>query len=198
MDDLTRKRIVESILKYVAISTDELDAMLKHAEFREYQKNDFLTREGTTENYVYFIIEGIVRNYYLHKGDDLSLDFFFPGSFTNALMSFLQREPTTVNVQVLTDAKVLRFHYDFVQHLYQTSMSFNRLGRVIIEGLYIKRTKRELAFISQSAQQRYDSLFADNPVLIHQIPLKYLATYLGVKAETLSRIRRKAGESAIS
>jgi CRP-like cAMP-binding protein len=132
-----------------------------------------------------------MRNYCLKDGSDVSLDFFFTGEFTNAYISFLTREKSILNVQAMIDTKVLRIHFNDVQLLYEDSLAFNKLGRMISEQLYIKRTLREVSFITMSASERYYDLMTRHPELIQQIPQKYLSTFLGISPETLSRLRSR-------
>jgi CRP-like cAMP-binding protein len=156
---------------------------------KEYGKDEHLTLQGETENYLYFILEGCIRNYAIHEGEDYSLDFYFAGSFTTSYMSFLMREPSSVNVQSLVPSRVIRIHYNHVQELYSRFRKIETLGRIITEALYVRRSKREFSFITQSAEQRYLSLLSNSNEIIQNIPQKYIASYLGIKAESLSRIR---------
>lgn len=185
--------LVDTIAKVVQLNEAELQSLISIAEHKEYSKGEFLTREGNVENYVFFILEGGVRIYCLENGEELSLDFFFEGSFTNSFMSFLLREKSVVNVQAFTDTRVIRIPHDQIQELYTDSLNFNKLGRMIAESLYVRRTKRQLSFITHSAKERYHALMADHPEFIQRIPLKYLASFLGINPETLSRIRKAPG-----
>jgi CRP/FNR family transcriptional regulator, anaerobic regulatory protein len=191
----TFETFIESINKFIPLSQAERNALLPVLTYREFAKDEHLTKQGETENYLYFILEGCIRNYTLHDGEEYSLDFFFTGNFTNSYMSFLLREPSTVNVQALIPSKVIRVGYNDVQQLYAKFKSFESLGRIITESLYVRRTKREFSFITQSAQQRYLSLLSSHKEIIQLIPQKYIASYLGIKAESLSRIRSALGRT---
>jgi CRP/FNR family transcriptional regulator, anaerobic regulatory protein len=180
---------IEAINKIVSLPETEIQRILPLLNYKEYKKEEHLTTQGETESYIYFILEGGVRNYYLFEGEEYSFDFHLAGSFANSYMSFLLQEPSTINVQALFATKTIRLHYTDVMRLYKESFTFNTLGRIITESLYIRRTKRELSFITQSAKERYETLLSRNPELVQQIPQKYIASYLGIKAESLSRIR---------
>jgi CRP/FNR family transcriptional regulator, anaerobic regulatory protein len=105
-------------------------------------------------------------------------------------MSFLTREKSIVSVQALTDVMTVRIHYDNIQILYASSLAFSTIGRMLTEGQYIKRTKRELAFITKTPRERYEDVSREHPEMIRHIPQKYLSTFLGISPETLSRLRR--------
>jgi CRP-like cAMP-binding protein len=184
------KAFIESLSQIVPLTKMELKILPSILKYKEYKKGHYLTKEGSIENYIYYILEGGVRNYCVHHDEEFSLDFFFGGSFTNSYMSFLLREKSWVSVQAMFDTKVIRIHYNDVMKLYQDSTNFNKLGRIVTETLYIKRTKRELSLITQTAKERYEALLSNNRDLVQRIPQKYLASFLGIKAPSLSRIRK--------
>jgi CRP/FNR family transcriptional regulator, anaerobic regulatory protein len=175
--------------KITKVSHSEISIVVPMLELKEFKKRAHLLEEGNVENYVYYVVEGIIRNYCSKDGDEISLDFFFAGNFTNSYMSFLTREKSIVSVQALTDVKIVRIHYDNLQILYASSLAFSAIGRILTEGQYIKRTKRELSFITKTARERYEDVRRENPELIQNIPQKYLSTFLGISPETLSRLR---------
>jgi CRP/FNR family transcriptional regulator, anaerobic regulatory protein len=181
---------IESVNRFVHLTEAEVSAILPLMKNCEYQKGQHLTQQGETENYLYFITEGCIRNYTIHNGEEYSLDFYFTGNFTTSYMSFLLREPSTVNVQTMVPSRVLRIHYDDVQFLYSKYKNIETLGRLITESSYVRRTKREFSFITQSAEERYLTLMASHSQIIQDIPQKHIASYLGIKAESLSRIKR--------
>ena len=189
--------MIRTISKLVSLNQTEIDTLSKVMKYKEYKKDSILTSAGETENYIYFILEGCLRNYCIHNGEEYSLDFYFKGSFTNSYMSFILREKSTVYVQVLFDTKVLKIHFDDITSLYKTSFNITTLARLITESLYVRRTRREFSFITQSAKERYLALLSQNKDLVQRIPQKYLASYLGIKAESLSRIRRGLKEGVI-
>jgi CRP-like cAMP-binding protein len=186
--------LLETISKLAFLDQTEIETLSRAFKYKEYKKDSIVTRAGETENYIYYILDGCLRNYCIHNGEEYSLDFYFTGSFTNSYMSFILREKSTVYVQALFDTKVLKIHFDEITQLYKSSLKINTLGRVITESLYVRRTKREFSFITQSAKERYLTLLSQNKDLVQLIPQKYLASYLGIKAESLSRIRRSLKE----
>jgi len=188
---------IESVNRFVRLTESEVSAMLPLLTNCEYQKGQHLTQQGEIENYLYFITEGCIRNYTIHDGEDYSLDFYFTGNFTTSYMSFLLREPSTVSVQAMVPSRVLRIHYNDVQVLYSKYKNVERLGRLLTESSYVRRTRREFSFIMQSAEERYLTLLASHSQIIQDIPQKHIASYLGIKAESLSRIRRALAKKKI-
>ena len=159
--------------------------------FKEIEKGSLLTRAGETENYMYFLVDGVIRIFQERNNIEYTLRFNFPISPFNSYASFISRSPSLINVEALTDIKVFRMSYDKMQILYENSRMAERIGRRMIEILYVQREFKELNMNSKTAEDYYFELLKTNKKLTEQIPQKYLASYLGIAPESLSRIRRK-------
>ena len=156
-----------------------------------YAKNDFLIRAGQVEKYVHYLVNGMVRLFLYHEGKDISLDFSFSHDFVSAYSSFLTEQPTDFTVQCLTDVQALRFNRANLSALYDHSHQAERMGRLIAEQAFLRKTTREVLFLTSTAKQRYVQLLEQNPVLVQTISVRHLASYLGIEPESLSRIRRE-------
>ncbi|MFC5411894.1 Crp/Fnr family transcriptional regulator [Larkinella bovis] len=162
-------------------------------EYVEYPKKSFLTPAGTPENYLYFLLEGATSSFFVNEGREKCLDLWFADHFVSSYISFLTRRPSEIFIQALFPTKALRVHYDVLQEFYRKDDESNRVGRLFAEGLYIARTQREIRFLSQTADERYRDLLQRQPELIQQLPVKIIASYLGIHPESLSRIRKQVG-----
>ena len=156
-----------------------------------FQKNDFLIQAGQVEQYIYYVVEGMVRLFLNDDGKDISLDFVFNNDFVSAYSSFLSGQPTAFTVQALTDVQALRFSRSNLLMLYEQSHKAERIGRLIAEQAFLRKTRREVQFLTSNAKQRYVQLLEQNPVLVQTISIRHLASYLGIEPESLSRIRRE-------
>lgn len=143
------------------------------------------------ENYLSFMETGIVRYYIPKDENDLTFTFAFAGSFISAYDSFLTRQPSHYELQALTDTILWRITYDDLQVIYRDTAVGQTIGRHASEAIFLTKSKRELSLLNDSAEQRYRNLFTEQPHLIRQIPLKYIASYIGVTPQGLSRIRRR-------
>jgi CRP-like cAMP-binding protein len=172
------------------LTDEDLTQVFEKATFKHFEKGERTISEGKVENYIYFVIEGMARNFF-HKNDkETSLDFFFAGSFFGSHESFLMREPSRLNIEALTPLTVMRMHYDDLQALYAMSPKLQQVGRVLTEELFRRLSERLQDLLSMSASERYHKLLAAQPQYVQHIPLKYLASYLNVTPESLSRIRK--------
>ncbi|WP_027420729.1 Crp/Fnr family transcriptional regulator [Crocinitomix catalasitica] len=154
-------------------------------------KNVTLLKKGKTENYLSFVSEGIVRFYIPGEENDLTFGFLFDNEFVTAYDSLLTQTPSTYEIETLTPTVLWRISNNDLQAVYENTSVGNIIGRKMAEKMFLVKSKRELSFLSKTAEERYLDLFGDRPKLIKQIPLKYIASYIGVTPQALSRIRRR-------
>ncbi len=161
------------------------------AEIKMIPKHTIITPYNKTEHYAYFLMNGIVKISMLREdGQERVLEFFFPGSFFSAYTSFLTQQPSNVEIEALTDCEAEVIKYKDMQDAYKTSLLANKLGRMVAEHYYIRKTNREKDFLTKSASERYKDLMDSRPELVQQIPVQLIAKYLGIEPESLSRIRK--------
>jgi CRP/FNR family transcriptional regulator, anaerobic regulatory protein len=171
--------------------------LISKATSKDYSKGDFILQTGQIENHVIFITNGIVRLAKYNKdGKDFSIDFGFSGSFITSLVSFLDRIPSDIAIEAITDVSVLRLKHDELFELFETSHGIDRLGRILTEEVFKKVSVRLEDLIVLTATERYHKLLASHPELIQEIPLKYIASYLNITPETLSRVRKKSARNS--
>jgi len=163
----------------------------KRLTYKEFEKNELLLRAGEVENFMYFLVDGVTRIFQLKNDAEYTLRFNFPITAFNSYASFITQTPSIINVEAITDVKVLRISYNDMQSLYNDSKMAERLGRRLIELLYVQREIKELQMHSKTAEDYYCELLEANDSLVQHIPQKYLASYLGITPESLSRIRKK-------
>ncbi|MBB6111523.1 cAMP-binding domain of CRP or a regulatory subunit of cAMP-dependent protein kinases [Mucilaginibacter lappiensis] len=158
---------------------------------RKVPKHTVLLKRGETENYMSFMETGIVR-YYIPKDDnDVTFSFSFGNHFTSGYDSFLTRGPSPYQIETLTDVTLWRLTYNDLQHIYADTEVGQTMARHACEAIFLLKSKRELSLLNDTAEQRYLNLFTEEPYLIKYIPLKYIASYIGVTPQGLSRIRRR-------
>lgn len=159
---------------------------------QEFPKKTLLLKSGETENYLSFIEKGIVR-LCTPAGleDDLTFGFAHEGNFVSAYDSFLTRMPSVYHLETLTATVLWRITHADLQVIYAETAIGNTIGRNAAEALFLEKSARELSLLNESAERRYLNLFAQQPHLFRQIPLKYIASYIGITPQALSRIRRR-------
>ncbi|WP_245701833.1 Crp/Fnr family transcriptional regulator [Roseivirga misakiensis] len=154
-------------------------------------KNANLTAVGSIENYLSFISEGIVRFYIPQEENDLTFGFLFENEFVTAYDSFITQAPSHYQIETLTETVLWRISYNDLQEVYDKTESGNFIGRIMAENMFLIKSKRELSLLKKTAEERYLDLFLERPRLLKQIPLRYIASYIGVTPQALSRIRKR-------
>ena len=160
-------------------------------EKKEFQKKSKILEIGETEKFLSFIDKGIIRFYIPKENDDLTFGFIFSDSFVCAYDSFLTQKPSEYCVETITATTLWRLSYEDLQIIYAKTEIGNLIGRKTSEYLFLKKAERELSFLTENAEERYLKLFETRPELIKKIPLKYIASYIGITPQALSRIRRR-------
>jgi len=186
------KQRIRSFINHIVPIT-ELDWILfdKRLSYKEYKKGTTISNTGEIENYMYFLVDGVTSIVHLKNGIEYILRFNFPISAFNSYSSFISRTPSLIAIETITDIKTFRMSYKDMQTLYDESPAAERVGRRLIELLYVQREMKELQMHSRTAEDYYCELLKTNKILIEKIPQKYLASYLGITPESLSRIKKK-------
>lgn len=158
----------------------------------EFPKKTSLLKMGEVENYISFIEKGVVR-FFLPKSVDKEITFAitFENELVCAYDSFLKQCPSEYFVETITPTTLIRFDRRLLQKMYVEIPLSNTIGRILSEEIFLIKAKRELLFLKYSPLQRYLNLFEEKPRLIKDIPLKYLASYIGITPQALSRIRKR-------
>ena len=160
---------------------------------REFPKKSIFLNKGQIENHISFIEKGKVR-LFIPKEDkekEITFGFSFQGELVSAYDSFLTRTPSLYELETLVDTTLWCISYDELQEVYKTTEIGNTIGRVISERLFLIKSKREQSLLNETSEERYLKLFKDRPNVIKEIPLKYIASYIGVTPQALSRIRKR-------
>lgn len=159
---------------------------------REFPKKAIVLKAGQKEIHLSFVEKGIIRFCTPTEFDDLTFSFAFAGNFVSAYDSFLTQNPSTYQVETITDTIILwSLSHQDLQDIYNKTEIGNKIGRLASEDLFLKKSKREMSLLIDTAEQRYLNLFKEQPHLLQLIPLKYIASYIGITPQALSRIRRR-------
>ncbi|MBO9728112.1 MAG: Crp/Fnr family transcriptional regulator [Chitinophaga sp.] len=182
----------ELLRKQVDISDEDWQLFSSRFEQKIYPPKTFYLKAGETENYLTFVDSGLLRFYVEDKeGNETTIGFSFEGWFMSIFSSFYTRKPSMCYGETLTETHTWRMHYDDLQEMYRRLSIVERIGRLATEQLLLLKSERELSFLLKSAEERYLDLFQKAPYLLQQVPLKYLASYIGVTPQALSRIRKR-------
>jgi CRP-like cAMP-binding protein len=169
---------------------EELDEVEHLYEIRTFEKNAYFSRAGLISDHIGFVSKGLLRAFYTIKDKETTSFFLTPGAVAAALLSFIKQQPAIENIQALETSEMLVISRKDLHKLYENNWKWQQVGRVLIENYYVNMEQRTITLQSQTAQERYAQFLKDYPEIIQKVPLHYIASYLGMSPETLSRVRK--------
>lgn len=175
----------------VGLKKESLTAILEKSKTKELKEDEFILKPQQTANYTYFVAEGLVRSYYLKNDEEITTKFLPQGSFITSIFSFYSRKPGNEFIKTITPVALVGLHYNDLQQLYHQYPEINFLGRVITERFLFSLEVEIYNLRKQNAEEKYRFFLKHYPHIIQICPLKYIASYLSISVETLSRIRSK-------
>lgn len=152
-------------------------------------KKAFLLKHGKICRNIYFIQKGLARCFYIKDDKEVSSWFMKEGDVIISVESFFKQQPSYESIQALEDCELLCLHYDKLQFIFHDFPEFNFVGRVLTEKYYTLSEQRLYSLRMQRANERYAFLMTHYPELIQRVPSTFIASYLGITLETLSRIK---------
>jgi CRP-like cAMP-binding protein len=178
------------IEKYTSLPTDEWRQIFECCEKRIVEKGEIILEEGKVCRYLYFVESGLLRFYINKEGNDITKFFTYAPYFFTSQASFNSQKPATENIQAIEKCSIWQISHKQTNDLYRLK-SWSVFARKIIQEVqfFIEEILEELQ--TETAELRYKKILKNSPFLIQRIPLKYLASYLGIAPQSLSRIRKK-------
>jgi CRP-like cAMP-binding protein len=155
----------------------------------QVQKGKDLQATGHTCKTIYFIKKGIARIYYFKDGIDITDSFAVENNMIARVESLFTGMPSRKAIQVLEDAEILAIDATSLFKLYDVYPEIERLFRKIFEASHVETVNRIEGIQFHTAEERYKSLLEEAPTIIQRVPLKYIASFLGITQVSLSRIR---------
>ncbi|PHR35494.1 MAG: CarD family transcriptional regulator [Fluviicola sp.] len=177
--------------KTVKMSDSDWEFFSSKLKRTEYKKRTALLRVGEVESHLNFIETGSIRMFIPKEENDLTFAFSFSGQFMSAYDSFITQTPSNYQTETITDTVLWSITFDDLQDIYRNTDCGQIIGRKTAESLFLLKVKREQSLLNESAEDRYLNLFTEQPHLIKEIPLKFLASYIGITPQALSRIRKR-------
>jgi CRP-like cAMP-binding protein len=185
------QRLLDTIESIIPLSTTERDIVISLFKEKAYKKGDFFLADGQICKQVGFVTKGLLRYYINHDGEDKTYDFAQENNFVCNYESFIPRAPSTKNIQALEDCEILQISYDDLQLFYKSISQAERFGRVVIEQVFIQTLQDLSSFYTDTPELRYEKMLKKHPDLLQRMSQYHIASYVGVKPQSLSRIRKR-------
>ena len=182
--------IIRYLSNYMVISEQLEDAIIKSDFIRNYKKGTVLLEEGKISNECYFIIKGCIRSYYINDGNDVSTDFFTEDQSATP-SAYGKKIPSAYYLECIEDTIAGVGTPEIETEMFQKFPQLESLMRALGEAIMTKQQDNFAEFKMASPEERYFNLLKNRPDLLQRVPQHQIASYLGIKPESLSRIRKR-------
>ncbi|MFY7887559.1 MAG: Crp/Fnr family transcriptional regulator [Spirosomataceae bacterium] len=188
---MNEPHFLTSIFTIQNFQKDDLSTILSQYKRLEFAKHDYLIQEGTVANYYYFLESGFARSYAIDlEGNDITTKFY---SSTDAVIdwhSYFLKTKCRENIQAITPCVAWKITFEDFMKLFKIE-AFREVGRTRLINNYFELKNHSVSIISDPARDRYLNLLKQKPDIVQNVPLKQIATYLGITDTSLSRIRKE-------
>jgi CRP-like cAMP-binding protein len=173
----------------LGLKADHFEEFHKHLYIKTLKKKEFLILEGSVCDFIAIVISGTLRSYVQNNDGEFNNDFYLENSFVSAYTSFLTQMPTNCNIEALTDVELYYITHKQFNALIEKDTNFLKLAKYISDNYFIRKCKRETSFLKNSAAERLQMIRILYPGIEQKVPQYHIASYLGIKPESLSRIK---------
>jgi CRP-like cAMP-binding protein len=173
----------------LGLDLDHLEKFCQQLKVKTFKRKEHLIREGVVCNFIGFVSSGTLRSYIKSTESEFNNDFYFDNDFVSAYTSFLTQVPTNCNIEALTDCTIHYISHERLNRLIEQDSAFLKLSKYISDTYFIRKCKRETSFLKYSASERLEGLSSLYPGIEQRVSQYHIASYLGVKPESLSRIK---------
>ncbi|WP_310832473.1 Crp/Fnr family transcriptional regulator [Paenibacillus pedocola] len=178
-------------LTHIKCTEQEKKDVADHFKPHKLKKNDFFLKEGEQPSRLAFTVSGLLRSYYINKlGDDFTKKFYFEGSIVG-YSALIVNQKASYYIEALENCTLLSTTYSSFQKMSQHNPTWINIIKELQDQTIIYKENRESSFLLEDATQRYIHLTQTHPDIEQRIKQKYIASYLGISAVSLSRIRNK-------
>jgi len=182
---------IDFINTKVKIKKETKEAIIAVCTIEELKKGHLLLKEGRIAPRLYFIIRGSARTFYYHEGKDITSWIYREKQLVTSWGSYYSRSPAHENMELIEDSSVCSILFEDLQKLYVQYPKIQEFGRIIAEEQIIFLDFFYKGFFFITAKEKYELLLSTFPDVTQRVNLGYIASYLGISQETLSRIRKK-------
>ncbi len=184
------KNIIASI---ASIQPQDINLIETTFRIKHFRKGDFFNQTNQIGTHLAFVKKGLFRIYYTDEqtGEQHNIFFFKENQFMSPFKSFLTQSPCHYTIEAVEDSEILQATYNQMQTLYAQSHALANMGRIVAEQYFYASQARTESFLFKSAEERYLDMIAFYPDIFQRVPLLHIASYLGIRQPSLSRIRKK-------
>lgn len=184
--------ILNNIARYVSLTEEEQQRLTAIIRTSRIKKRQFIDQPGFVSSYRNYVSKGVFRSYFIDSdGKDHTVQIAMEDWFVSDFYSYTTQTPATLFVEALEDSEIFQMKYEDIEGLLKEIHGLSEYFRMTTERAFAFSRKRALANLSMSAEERYLDMLDRYPNMIQRVPQKVIASYLGISAEFLSKIRKR-------
>jgi len=191
IDKTMDNKLIKYFLTFTTFTREEIDAITESMDIRKFAKGDLIAKEGYRNKDTFFILEGLVRRYKIIDGEDITTNFYKEEQWILSLTGLIVNSVSEDNLICMEDTTLVVGNEQKAQKLYEQFPRFKSLAHASMEAIVYEQQKRMDYYITDTPEKRYIRLLETHPDIFQRIPQYHIASYIGVKPESLSRIRKR-------
>lgn len=187
-------RLINYLQKITSLTTDESTILSESMVIKNFKKGDFLIKEGQYEKDSFFVSEGLVRQYKIVDGNEITTNFFTEEQWIISFENIDGKSLSNYNLVCVEDTTVVIGDEEKAQNLFKQFPRFEKISRQIMETVFKEQQEQMILHLTDKPEERYLKLLASRPDIFQRVTQYDIASYIGVKPESLSRIRKKLSQ----
>ncbi|MDD3945532.1 MAG: Crp/Fnr family transcriptional regulator [Bacteroidales bacterium] len=184
------KQLKDTFDPYINVEKKIWDAFADKLTLRTFKRNEVIKDADQVEHYINFISSGSVGNFISCKGSETCISLSVTNSFSSDYYSFINQKPSIIYSRALENTELQSLTHKDLAELYSRSAMGVWIGKAIAEQLFMQRQQVQIDLLTLTAEERYLKLLSEKPEIFQRVSLKHIASYIGVTAESLSRLRK--------
>ena len=176
--------------KFIDLTEEEFNEIIRpYLQLRQFKKKQVITQPGQVEDYLNYVVKGLVRKFYKKGETEINTQISTEGHIVHAQESFHSRTPSEYCIEAIEPTTLISVTYDDLEKIYSVSAKMERLGRLVITFSMVIKDRWQTNMIRLTPRERFLDFVHKNPELLQRVPQKYLASFLNIQPETFSRFK---------
>ncbi len=190
------EKLIENIKKYIKLTDDEVELVKTLFTAKSVKKGDTILEEGKVCQSLFFVSKGLLRHYINFDGKELTIHFSEENTFVCDYDSLISRKKSDKTIEALEETELYVISFDRLQKFYETIKYGDRFGRLLLEEVFTSAIRHIISVYTDTAEQRYLNFIHTFKHLQQRIPQFYIASFIGVTPQSLSRIRKRLAQNS--
>jgi len=194
LEGIESKTVIQFLSEYAPISKELEEVILKHSGIKQLEKGSVILREGQVSTYCFFILKGCLKKHYIIDGEEKITGFYSEGQVVTP-NSYTNKEPSKYYISTIEETIALFGNAESEKEAMSNHPELAKFIGVVTEKLMVSMSDEFDSWVSNNPVERYLSLLDKRPELVQRVPQYQIANYIGIKPESLSRIRKRLAKN---